>query len=463
MARKNILTLSLATSAFRSGHHKLGEKSIMQAQPVIYPPFLNRGGKQVSRTVVFGDRGERNSNIELETWEEVSHAAPNIVPVFNLVRPPPLERKNSLLDDVRIRLEKLRAEQQKADLELNHQLKREAMQKALVNEEIQNLVTLKIREMTTASDDGCSIQSRQSSQGRILRTAGNTSINGCQRASSTPNVGTINNALSSKSTPTSRSANHSEKFVGAVTVPSLVSERLFADVSPLNKTYSMGTNKSKSFHIEGYEADVSTSSFDDMSELGSQGSYGSYMRIKRQPLIVIKSKDIDQGRILAAVEEHLPSPEKVLEDSSFTSPAFPALLRQNTNHSYDHHHPHHQSTSETGQPAPRPAPFLKTKSRSRIMHSQGIDRANSSSGNSSSSCSKDIAIVTGIARSHLLQRHNTHAAMLRSPPSQRFAERHEDSTIAALQSPTILDSRFRGWAAAKASVSSKHENPTNFY
>lgn len=222
---------------------------------------------------------------------------------------------------------------------------------------------------------------------------------------------------------------------------------------------SMTPNQARSASMSSDQCDLE-GSFDDVSEMDSINSYSTYSRIKRQPLIIIHAAEVNKCRIRAEVAEHLPTPEKILEDDTFTSAAFPALYRRNTHRvdSFGHMTPPHSPKKlNESQHALRPAPFLKTKSRSRILHAHGmgeeqgvqkqsLERADSSN------------IVVGIARAHLLQRHNT-----RNNYSQRFNVRREDSTISALQSHAILDSRYRGWGPTEPSVSSKHDNSTNFY
>lgn len=434
----------------------------MQQAPAVagvFPPFLNRGNKQISRTVVFGDRGsKKEEQAELDSWEEEPHAAPTMVPLFSSEKSPPLERQNSLLNDVRCRLEKLRAEQRKKDLEESHQRKKDEMERALVDEEVQKLVTTRIREMSLL-EESRSVQSRQSSQGRFLRTAGSASpshgIKLSIRASSTP-IRSLNTLGSDSFSPQSRATSRSDKFAGVRTFPSVAASRSGEEASTLSKTCSV--------HSASVSSDLNDldSCLDDISEMGSQNSYSTYSRVKRQPLIVIRAADVNKTRIKAEVLEHFPSPEKILEDDTFTSAAFPALYRRNT-HRVDSFGrmtpPHPQSPSKGGSggsdgaPSPlRPAPFLKTKSRSRILFAHGIGEGPSLERADSSS------IVVGIARSHLLQRNNT-----RRNHSQRFNVRREDSTIISLQSPGILDSRYRGWKAASPSGSSKHDNKTNFY
>lgn len=470
MLRRNYLALLRITNGngvnecihpkFRDSCARLSIQ-IMEQGPTVaaaggFPPFLNRGNRQVSRTVVFGDRGNRVTELEIDScWdEEPRDDVPTLIPSIKCSTPPVLEKQNSLLNDVRSRLETLRADQQKKDVELSHQRKKDAMEKALVDEEVQKLVTLKIREMSFS--DAHSIQSRQTSQGRILRTAGGSCINGSvARSASTPVGGT----LSSIGSPHHRNS-HSEKVTGAKTFPStnarqgLEGHEACKTHVPHLKLINANGGTSSSDH---FEMDFPS---DDLSEMGSQGSLGSLGslgRIKRPPLIIIRASEINKSKIKAVVEEHLPSPKQLLEDDTFTCAALPALFRRNTNRN-GFGAMSDNTFSLSRQPSQlevaRPASFLKTKSRSRILQTQphhveaALQHADSS------------AIVTGIARKHLLQRSNT-----RSNASQRFVLSHhrEDSTIMALQSPTILEARFRGWGPAEHSSSSKHENSTNFY
>lgn len=406
---------------------------------------------------MFGDRGSKKEEAELDTWEEEPHAAPTMVPLFVSEKSPPLERQNSLLNDVRCRLEKLRAEQRKRDLEESHQRKKDEMERALVDAEVQKLVTTKIKEQALW-EDSRSVQSRQSSQGRFLRTAGSSnSAHGIKlsiRASSTP-IRSLNTLGSDSFSPQNRATSHSDKFAGVSTFPSMAASRSGEDNSTLSKTHSV--------HSVSVSSDLNDfdSCLDDISEMGSQNSFSTYSRVKRQPLIIIRAADVNKARIKAEVLEHFPSPEKILDDDTFTSAAFPALYRRNTHRvdSFGRMTPPQSpskggsASGSDGAPSPlRPAPFLKTKSRSRILFAHGIGEGHSLERADSSN------IVVGIARSHLLQRNNT-----RRNHSQRFNVRREDSTIASLQSPGILDSRYRGWKAASPSVSSKHDNKTNFY
>ena len=421
-----------------------------------FPPFINRGNRQVSRTVVFGDRGNRIplSELEIDSWPEDSLDVPTLIPSIKCSTPPQLEKQNSLLNDVKCRLETLRAEQQKKDVERSHQRKKDALEKALVDEEVQKLVTIKIREMSFSNDER-SVQSRQASQGRILRMAGSSSVNGSvMRAASTPIGGTASGIGS----PHNRTS-YSEKVAGAKTFPST------------NMRQGQVDREGCKTHIpplllHSPDSDIPGSEYppDDLSEIGSQGSLGSLGslgRIKRPPLIIIRAREINKTKIRAEVEEHLPSPKKLLEDDTFTCAALPALYRRNTNRggigaTADNYSLSRQPSQQEFRA--RPAPFLKTKSRSRILHTHTDTHTHYAPANEQRADSS--AIVTGIARKHLLQRSNT-----RSSASQRFIvpRRDEDSTIAALQSPTILESRFRGWGPAEPSSSSKHECSTNFY
>lgn len=259
---------------------------------------------------------------------------------------------------------------------------------------------------------------------------------------------------------------------------------------------------------------------DDISEVGSQCRLGSLNVIKRHPLIIIRKKDINFKEVQAIIKEKMASPEKWAKDEHYSSSAFPAIMRASTK-DFSFREPQEiffasstpvsfrsvvsavssknnprrgfdesdeiensplsssksfcmsekdnelgtissaDTVKEKSVESERnisPAPFLKSKSKSSILHTQ-LDSVEENS----EVPVRRVSAASISIKADKKEKNYKGASGNPLRSSQLFALNAPDLNLGELQSEEILESRYRGWAQPVPTLSSKHPSSTNFY
>jgi hypothetical protein len=426
------------------------------------------------------------------------------------------EEPNPLLDSVRERLETLRQTLYSIDLEQKHVRDQKLLEEALFEEEVQKIISKKIREAVILEDSSGSIRSRVSTRSG-LRSITSASIQTCGPG---------------------------YKLLGPARLPPPVDFAKFRAVQtfPHRATTSHHDRSIIKQTSPAPSDDGLEMSYDDeVSEINSLGSVSQGSLSRRPALIVIKKSDVDLGIVRKRVKEKLPSPDKPMGEARYPTPSCTASLiareqrlkaaaalaaeqaeKRDVNVAADSSKyvqrlvpvressgdvSNHNSEKSVGggsgrqgsgrwsivkpivqrnglqvlqredsfggsekagrsgkesgasYPPSRPAPFLKARSSSGILNTIPADVIEAVA-----APPKDVVgpMVKGLSVAQI-RKAVKRDSNLRS--SQQFSGNGANAVSQALrelQGTDILDSRFGGWTPPPPTASSKH-NTTNFY
>ena len=243
------------------------------------------------------------------------------------VAPPVIEEPNPLLEDVRLRLSKLRKQQRVDEIEAQHILEQKRMEHDMFEAEVQDIISKKIKEMVQLEEDSQN-NSLQSSPLRYGKSRGRGHIrhpNGYHSGQSTPVL--AHDCTPPKKSPPFPHNSNPRTRPSSGTIPSSSG---ISPISPAAATVAALRHENSRSPLPAFkiDSDDTNSEIDNnsLSSLNSLSCYSNLTSTGRPMLIIVKKIDINKQKILETVQEKLPSPKTENTESLTPTAAFPASL-----------------------------------------------------------------------------------------------------------------------------------------
>ena len=244
------------------------------------------------------------------------------ISVVPQVAPPVIEEPNPLLDDVRLRLSKLRKQQRIDEIEAQHILEQKRMEHDMFEAEVQDIISKKIKEMAQLEEDSQN-NSLQSSPLRYGKSRGHGHIR--HSGQSTPIL--AHDCTPPKKSPPFPHNSNPRSRPNSGTIPS---SSVLSPISPAATPVAASRHENSRSPLPPLKIDSDdTNSEIDNNSLSSLNSlsYNSNLTSTGRPmLIIVKKIDINKQKILETVQEKLPSPKTENTEPLTPTAAFPASL-----------------------------------------------------------------------------------------------------------------------------------------
>ena len=259
--------------------------------------------------------GESRKNSQ--SWSRRKSVVPQVAP-------PVIEEPNPLLEDVRLRLSKLRKQQRVDEIEAQHILEQKRMEHDMFEAEVQDIISKKIKEMVQLEEDSQN-NSLQSSPLRYGKSRGRGHIrypNGYHSGQSTPVL--AHDCTPAKKSPPFPHNSNPRTRPNSGTNPSSSG---ISPISPAAATVAASRHENSRSPLPPFKIDSDeTNSEIDNNSLSSLSCYSNLTSTGRPMLIIVKKIDINKQKILETVQEKLPSPKTENTESLTPTAAFPASL-----------------------------------------------------------------------------------------------------------------------------------------